>query len=397
MDGAAVGMSSLHLPEISTLCDGTAQVYAVVALACVVSWIVFYRYTEQAGKVKLVFNGQSKLNQFIATNCATLQSSYHPPWWAMSAHVQVLLTVVWPQAAVKYSREMLRMQDGGHVAIDWLKGTATLPDNAPVVLVLHGLTGCSDGYRSFCADALEAGYRPVVFNKRGHGGSSLSVPLLQAFGCVKDMKEVIHHIQRLFPVAPIVGLLCSYLGETGKDSKLQAGVFVSPGYDSVELFCNGGIRAPYDSILTYTLKKLLRQHEDALSSVVDYAAAMQARSVAEFDRHVYMALHGYDDLASYWKHNNPMRAVENIAVPVLCINAKDDPVCTYGQINWSIFDINPNSMLAITTYGSHCGFFELTSGRKLKSWASKASLDYLSTALHYLHTSISSSKVKEQL
>ncbi|RHY32074.1 hypothetical protein DYB32_002889 [Aphanomyces invadans] len=295
MDGAAVGMSSLHLPEISTLCDGTAQVYAVVALACVVSWIVFYRYTEQAGKVKLVFNGHAD------------------------------------------------------------------PTTDDVV-------GCSDGYRSFCADALEAGYRPVVFNKRGHGGSSLSVPLLQAFGCVKDMKEVIHHIQRLFPVAPIVG------------------------YDSVELFCNGGIRAPYDSILTYTLK-----HEDALSSVVDYAAAMQARSVAEFDRHVYMALHGYDDLASYWKHNNPMRAVENIAVPVLCINAKDDPVCTYDQINWSIFDINPNSMLAITTYGSHCGFFELTSGRKLKSWASKASLDYLSTALHYLHTSISSSKVKEQL
>ncbi|RHZ10929.1 hypothetical protein DYB31_011944 [Aphanomyces astaci] len=144
------------------------------------------------------------------------------------------------------------------------------------------------------------------------------------------------------------GLLCSYLGETGKDSKLKAGVFVSP------------------------------------ASTIDYAAAMKSRSVAEFDRHVYMTLHGYKDLASYWKHNNPMRSVENIAVPVLCINAKDDPVCPFGQINWSIFDINPNSLLALTTYGSHCGFYEHTTGLQLKSWASKASLDYLSTALRFI-------------
>ncbi|RHY07324.1 hypothetical protein DYB37_004196 [Aphanomyces astaci] len=383
-----VSATTSLLPEIPTspVAHWNMEVYAVVAIAAVASWLVFYYFTEEASKVRLVFNESSKLNQFIST------SAYHPPWWAMSAHVQVLLTVVWPQAKVEYSREMLRLQDGGHVAVDWCKGTAHLAEDAPIVLVLHGLTGCSDGYRSFCADALQAGYRPVVFNKRGHGGSTLAVPLLQAFGCVKDMKEVIHHIQRLFPASSIVGvgfsagsgLLCSYLGETGKDSKLKAGVFVSPGYDSMELFCNGGINAPYNSILTFALKKFLRQHEDSLASTIDYAAAMKSRSVAEFDRHVYMTLHGYKDLASYWKHNNPMRSVENIAVPVLCINAKDDPVCPFGQINWSIFDINPNSLLALTTYGSHCGFYEHTTGLQLKSWASKASLDYLSTALRFI-------------
>ncbi|RHZ06029.1 hypothetical protein DYB26_012970, partial [Aphanomyces astaci] len=227
-----VSATTSLLPEIPTspVAHWNMEVYAVVAIAAVASWLVFYYFTEEASKVRLVFNESSKLNQFIST------SAYHPPWWAMSAHVQVLLTVVWPQAKVEYSREMLRLQDGGHVAVDWCKGTAHLAEDAPIVLVLHGLTGCSDGYRSFCADALQAGYRPVVFNKRGHGGSTLAVPLLQAFGCVKDMKEVIHHIQRLFPASSIVGvgfsagsgLLCSYLGETGKDSKLKAGVFVSP-------------------------------------------------------------------------------------------------------------------------------------------------------------------------
>ncbi|CAK4640064.1 hypothetical protein LEN26_018775 [Aphanomyces euteiches] len=391
-------MELLDLPTLFAASHGVLEVSLVILVALIMSYAVFYTYTDKQTKVQLVYNGSSKLNAFIAENCATLQSKFHPPWWAMSGHVQVLLTVIWPQANIKYSREMLRLPDGGHVAVDWCKGTAGLPENAPILLLLHGLTGCSAGYRSYCAEALNAGFRPVVFNKRGHGGTTLTVPSLQAFGCIADMKQVIHHIKVLYPSAPIVGvgfsagsgLLCSYLGETGADCELSAGVFVSPGYDSVDLFCNGGINAPYDSVLTFGLKNFLRQHESTLAHVIDYAAAMSASSVAEFDRHVYMPLHGYTDLASYWKDNNPMRAVEKIAVPVLCINAKDDPVCTYGQINWSIFDINPNSMLALTTYGSHCGFYESTSWWwpfQLKSWAAKASLDYLQTALRYKQSS----------
>ncbi len=58
---------------------------------------------------------------------------------------------------------------------------------------------------------------------------------------------------------------------------------------------------------------------------------MNAKSVAEFDSLVYMKLNNYANLPSYWKDNNPMRAVENIQAPVLCINAKDDPVCTFGK------------------------------------------------------------------
>ncbi|KAF0693871.1 Aste57867_15213 [Aphanomyces stellatus] len=392
--------------------DSGMEAYLILAVALVASCAVFYYYTERQSKVQLVYNGASKLNQFIAKNCATLNSSYHPPWWAMSAHVQVLLTVLWPQAKVQYSREMVPCKDGGEVALDWVRGADTLDNSAPIVLVLHGLTGasnrrcflvlsreipligCSLGYRSFCVDALQAGYRPVVFNKRGHGGTVLNVPKLQAFGCVSDMTFVIEHIRRAFPTAPLVGvgfsagsgLLVSYLGEMGVDSKLDAGVLVSPGYDAVDLFCNGAINAPYNSVLTFMLKKFLQQHEEALSPIIDFPAAMAASSVAEFDRHVYMRLHGYTDLDAYWKDNNPMRAVENIGVPVLCLNAKDDPVCTYGNINWSIFDINPNAMLGITTYGSHCGYYETTSSFSpfhLKSWATKAALDYLNTALRY--------------
>ncbi|RQM18340.1 hypothetical protein B5M09_012110 [Aphanomyces astaci] len=416
--------TTLHqqVAEILTSLVGpwTKEAYAAVAITAVVVAWVFWSINEQPTKVRLVFNSSSKLNQFVST------STYHPPWWAKSAHVQALLTVALPQAKIKFSRDLVGLQDGGHVAVDWCEGTSQLSTDAPILLVIHGLNGSSDEHRSFCADALQAGFRPVVFNKRGHGGSTVAaVPLLQAFGCVKDVTEAIDHIERKFPTAPMVGvgfsagggLVCSYLGETGKASKLKAGVLVSPstflsdvqslytciayhldlalGHNTEDLFCGGGMNAGYDAVLTFALKRFLRQHKEHLSPVIDYPAAMKSRSVAEFDRHVYVKMHGYEDLASYWKHNDPLRAVENIAVPVLCINAKDDPVCTYGQIDLALFDKNPIGLMAITKYGSHCGFFEQTSWFQLKSWASKATLDYLTTTLRYLDSSSATSSLSE--
>ncbi|OQR94636.1 serine protease family S33 [Achlya hypogyna] len=367
-----------------------APAAAVVAVAVFASYLVMHLFTTRRSKVALHYRHDSALNRFIAEEAASLTTKYHPPWWALNAHVQILMTLLVPQAAVRYKREILRMADGGQIGLDWCDAT-DLPADAPIVLVVHGLTGCSYDMRSYCAEALKAGFRPVAFNKRGHGDTELSSPKLQAFGCIQDLSAAIAHVQAKFPTAKITGvgfsagsgLVCSYLGETGAKSELAAAVLVSPGYDALGLFCHGGIYPLYHFLMTFTLKGLIKRHKDVLAHSIDFDAAMNASSIPEFDRHVYMSMHGYTDLEEYWQHNNPMRRVENIAVPTLCINARDDPVCTYRMIPFQgVFDTNPNAMLALTAYGSHCGFFELD-GLEIKSWATRASLDYLRAALRY--------------
>ncbi|ETW06210.1 hypothetical protein, variant 5 [Aphanomyces invadans] len=184
--------------------------------------------------IEFIFSSSSALHRRIAESGLT--HAYVPPWFATNAHVQLLMFCFLPQATEHaYDRELVRMDDGGQVALDWIP--STLPSSAPIVLVLHTLAGCSQDMREFCRAATASGYRAVVFNKRGHGNTKLTTPKLQAFGCTQDMHTVIAHIQTTFPGVVIVGvgysagagLLSSYLGETGASSKLAAGVLVSPG------------------------------------------------------------------------------------------------------------------------------------------------------------------------
>ncbi|KAJ0394894.1 hypothetical protein ATCC90586_009205 [Pythium insidiosum] len=363
---------------------------SVLAAGCAVYLAQAARNAHKLHK-RLVF-GPSKLNAFVAEGLQPALDRYKPTWWT-NGHVQILLTFLVPQARLQYRRELLTLDDGGQAALDWALETetesSTLTPESPIALVLHGLTGCSMAMRSLCADALAHGYRPVVFNKRGHGGVKLATPKLQPFGCVRDLKQAIAHIERQYPGARLYGigfsagsgLLCSYLGETGAQSRLDAGVLISPGYNALDLFCGGKIHPVYDFLMTFSLKQFLLRHREELGAVIHVPSALAATTIREFDEHVYMKMHGYDDLETYWQHNNPMRDVDNILRPVLCINALDDPVCTKETIPYDQFEHNPLSMLVETEKGSHCAFFE--GHLVLKSWAHSAAMLYLSRVRAY--------------
>ena len=66
------------------------------------------------------------------------------------------------------------MDDGGEVALDWLR---TKNDEAPIILILPGFTGHSGvGYvQKFVINAYECNFQSVVFNYRGLNGTDLKV------------------------------------------------------------------------------------------------------------------------------------------------------------------------------------------------------------------------------
>ncbi|ETV67141.1 hypothetical protein, variant 3 [Aphanomyces astaci] len=225
---------------------------AVGVVAIAVLWTLWILRPNAHAPVEFIFHPSSVLHRRIVETGLT--QAYVPPWYATNAHVQLFMFCLLPQVDVHtYDRELVAMEDGGQVALDWI--ASTLPPSAPIVLVLHTLAGCSQDMREFCHAATSSGYRAVVFNKRGHGQSKLTTPRLQAFGCTSDMKAVLAHVQSTFPGVPVVGTTCpfnfndgeaasrvgvgysagagllsSYLGEMGQHSKLAAGVLVSPGY-----------------------------------------------------------------------------------------------------------------------------------------------------------------------
>ena len=76
-------------------------------------------------------------------------------------------------------REILTLDDGGILALDWAANLPPQCDKAdsPVLLFLSGITGSSsDNYVKYSMlDGMSHGYRPVVMNYRGCGGVNLTV------------------------------------------------------------------------------------------------------------------------------------------------------------------------------------------------------------------------------
>lgn len=61
---------------------------------------------------------------------------------------------------------------------------------------------------------------------------------------------------------------------------------------------------------------------------------------------------------SYWERNEPLRDVDEVAIPVLSLCAKDDPVRGDAQstVPMELFETNPHFFLLLSDRGGHCGF-----------------------------------------
>lgn len=96
-------------------------------------------------------------------------------------------------------REILKLKDGGEVALDWLDEGCS--EDSPIIIILPGLTGESQAeYVKFLVMAAnQTGMRTVVFNNRGLGGLPLRTPRLYCAANTEDLAEVVNHVHNKFP------------------------------------------------------------------------------------------------------------------------------------------------------------------------------------------------------
>ncbi|KAK7499063.1 hypothetical protein BaRGS_00009610 [Batillaria attramentaria] len=351
---------------------------------------------------------ESALNSRLLAKCGLRQRLFSPAFWLRSGHVQTLAAALLPRADgssdVCFEREYLQMRDKGVVALDWVMSVhPRVKRKSTVLLVLPPITGDAMTVSALCHMATRRGFRTLVFNRRGHGGSVLTTPKLQSSGDPSDMRQVVKYLRLRYPRSRLAavaygtgcGLLISYLGEFGSSALLSAGACVSPCYDMAERF-SGSLKSIYDFFYLLKLKTILLHHAKALSSVVDTKGALKAWSFKSYEEQVYFRMYSHitnptvngqvvtsgpssspttgANMEEYWERNNPIRDVDDIAVPVLCINSLDDPVCASSSIPYDLFRCYPNFLLVVTEKGGHCGFLE---GFPLRSWADSLCLDYL--------------------
>lgn len=327
-------------------------------------------------------------NQALIARVPRLTRRFWATPWLFNGHLQLLGLGLKKALAPRLDYDQvdsLRMADGGTTALHWLG--ADLPADVPTLVVLHTITGSPHSMRGFVRDLQRlTGWRIVLCQRRGHGDLPLTSPRFNTLGDTDDLREQLRLITGRHPLSALyaagisagTGLLIRYLGEQGEDTPLRGAFAYCPGYDIRVAFARS--RAPYTHLMA---RKLVRQfvtpNRAQLAHLPSLAALEGAQNLDEFHRHLYECA-GYPSQQAYLNGCNPVTVMEQVVIPLLVLNAEDDPVCVPGNVrdHQQALARMPRTLLAITARGSHCAHL---SGFGARPWAHRLAADYLQ-ALH---------------
>lgn len=91
---------------------------------------------------------------------------------------------------------------------------------------------------------------------------------------------------------------------------------------------------------------------------IDLTEVMASKTIREYDDAYTKKMFNYSTVDNYYRDSSCCRFIEHVRIPLLCINALDDPISYRPCIPFDEITINPNVVLAVTQYGGHLGWFE---------------------------------------
>ena len=263
-------------------------------------------------------------------------------------------------------KTVLRARLAGH----WRE----LPDDAPVLMLMSGIAGGShDKYlKHFLRRAHNAGYRCVAFNCRGTSDSPLTTPQFYSASFTGDVRAVVDELAMRWPGAPLfavgwslgANILTNFLGEEGKSAKLAGAVAMCNPFDlnaCDNALQEGFFGAVYSRSMAANMRKLFAPHAHLFAGLPNYDRTLveSAKTVRDFDEAVTRVTFGFPSVDAYYDASSSRRLIGNVKVPLLVVQAKDDPIAVRSAVpRDTIRNAAPdaNVILVETESGGHLGW-----------------------------------------
>lgn len=292
---------------------------------------------------------------------------YRPAWWLPGPHAMTLWpALLRPRPALEYRMERFEHPDGDFNDLAWVGDEAE--DEAPLVVILHGLEGSIEAkyHRVIMRRIAERGGRAVMLHFRGCSGEPNRLPRAYHSGETGDLRALLVELQARFPEAPMgafgvslgANVLLKYLGEEGAASPLQAAMACCAPMQLAPCAARlqSGLSRIYDRYLLADLKASLRRKRE----VVDVLPALdesRLRTIEDFDEFVTAPLHGFADAQDYYAKSSSMPLLKQIRTPTLILQAADDPFMT-PEVIPAPEDLSEHVTLELTARGGHVGYVE---------------------------------------
>ncbi len=289
---------------------------------------------------------------------------YRPPFMFKSGYWNTIFPTYFRKVeGVNYKREKIDTDDGDFLILDW---SATFENVKSLVIISHGLEGNSQ--RMYVKGMVRAfnsiGINALAWNFRGCGGEINRKPQMYHSCKIDDLECVIRHaVKKGFSEIVLVGfsmggnLSLYYAGKMGEKILPQIkGViaFSVPVYirDASETLAR-----PTNKIFMKRFLKMLRKKIEAKEKLFPDLISLEGyediKDFKNFDDRYTAPLHGFKDAYHYWETCSCGQYLENIKIPSLLVNAKDDPFLggkCYPNVK------NPYLTVEFPKYGGHVGF-----------------------------------------
>lgn len=296
---------------------------------------------------------------------------FKPARYMSNRHIQTIFPAIFSRPELSaVEEEIFELSDGDFVELLWYK-KSNLQNDAPIMILFHGLAGSFESpyiKRAMLAFG-EEGYTVVLMHFRGCGKQMNRLARSYHSGESGDAKELILALKRRYHDSDIyatgyslgANMLLKLLGEWGAETPLKGVIAVSAPLDliiSVKRI-NQGFSRFYQKRMLDILKRDLnlkyRSHDLEKLTGFKQEDIKGIGTFWEFDDAYTAPVHGFRDARDYYEKCSAIGYLQDIKIPTLIINAKDDPFT--GE------DIIPNSKqlscsicLEVTRYGGHVGF-----------------------------------------
>lgn len=295
------------------------------------------------------------------------QSSYKKvPIYLFNKHLQTIVPGVFRIVkGVQYERERLELPDGDFVDVDWIDNSSR-----QLVILSHGLEGNSDRhYIKGTAKAFaQNGWDVLAWNCRSCSGEMNRHLRLYHHGDIVDISNVIEHaLQRKnYEKIVLVGFsmggsfTLKYLGvnaQTLPDSIQQAVVFSTPCdlRGSAETLNHSSNRF-YRNRFLKKLQKKISHKASQFPDNIDLSLFDKIEKWKDFDNYFSAPMNGYIDADDFYHQSSANNFIQNINIPTLIVNAKNDPILSPSCSPTNIAEKHSFVYLETPKYGGHVGF-----------------------------------------
>ena len=299
------------------------------------------------------------------------------PWWGADLQTLAVLlhSPVSDLSPHATERVCFPMADrSGDILLGMLDRPAEPHDRCPLVILIHGLTGCEDSayILSAARHLLDCGYGVLRLNVRGAGPSRAYCGEHYHAGRTADFRRVLQQIPDDLKRNGVVAIgyslggamLLKYLGEEGAFAPLKAAASICAPIDLLRT--GHHLMRPrnwlYHSYILNCMKAETLAEGSRLSDE-EREIVRSARTVFDYDDRFIAPRYGFRGAEDYYALCAPRQFMPEIRIPTMMLAACDDPwipIEHYRDFKWSA---NPWLLPVMPETGGHVGFHGDISGR----------------------------------